>query len=298
LVDTVKPRISSTNPFYVRVGICYTGTGNSHPADPSLFTITQGYRSWGGGEVIATDQALRPYYNQLDGKSNGLNSSQYCFNLDHQNPKDLTSCPSVGVTPPIATSADSLDSPDSDPSCPAGATYNSTQNLCIYPKQTLTAASAIGGLTNNGTPILNKYFYDPSTGWLFFYVAQIRPNATAANGGPAPLGACTGNTTTDPFFCPSQNGGESYYVCPPEGCWDYSVALNDSGYSPEPSACGAPYPTYTQNTPVLEGQLAQATTPVKRLVGGGLNGLFPHYTDANLSSNNVCPSAPTPTPTP
>ena len=297
LVDTVKPRISSANPFYVRVGICYTGPKNSsgedtHPADPNLFTITQGYRSWGGGEVEPTDAALRSYYNQLDGVSNGLTSDEYCFNLDHQNKRDLTTCPSVGVTPYTGT-------------CPAGSTKDPNRDLCVYPKQQLTAATAIdcsdtvtNCLTNtNGTPNLNKYFYDPGTGWLFFYVAQIRPNATGQNGGPAPLGSCTGNTATDPFFCPSQNGGESYYVCPPEGCWDYSVALKDDNYSPEPSACGAPYPTYAQDTPVLEGQLAQATTPVTRAVDGGVGGNFPHYLDANLSAG-VCPNASSPTPTP
>jgi hypothetical protein len=295
VVDVGKPRISSTNPFYVRVGICYTGAGKSHPPDPGLFTVTQGYRSWGGGGVDATDPLLRPYYNQLDGKSNGLKDDQYCFNLDHQNPKDLTYCPSVGVTPALPIS----------PNCPAGSIVDSTGKLCIYPKQQLTAAIAIdcsdtvnNCLTNtDGTPNLDKYFYDPNTGWLFFYVAQIRPNATGPNGGPAPLGSCSGNTATDPFFCPSQNGGESYYVCPPEGCWSYSVALNDPNYSPEPSACDDPYPTYAQDTPVLEGQLAQAGTPVTRVVDGGVGGNFPHYLDEDLSAG-VCPNVSTPTPAP
>jgi hypothetical protein len=40
IIDVVKPRISADNPFYVRVGICYTGNANSHPASADLFMIT------------------------------------------------------------------------------------------------------------------------------------------------------------------------------------------------------------------------------------------------------------------
>jgi hypothetical protein len=142
-------------------------------------------------------------------------------------------------------------------------------------------------LNNNGTPQLDKYFYDSKSGWLFFYVAQTSPNARAATGGTAPLGSCTGNKSTDPFFCPSQiggpshTGGDSYYVCPPEGCWSYSVKLSDAAnYSPQPSACLPAYggnPDYSQTTPILEGQLAEGNTPVTRMVDGGKNGQFPHY---------------------
>ena len=313
LADVVKPRISGptatpANPFYVRVGICYTGARKSHPASADLFTITRGYRSWGGGGVDATDTLLRPFYNQLDGQSNGLTREESCFNLDHQNKTNLKTCPSVGITPSLTT----------DPNCPAAAQKDPTRNLCIYPKTQLTKADDINcsnGVTNclnnNGTPNLDKYLYDPATGWLFFYVAQIRPNASGANavppvtGGPAPLGSCTGDTSTDPFFCPSQTGGDSYYVCPPEGCWSYSVKLTDDAYSPEPSACGNPYPesgipNYAQAPPVLEGQMALATTPVTRTIDGGLGVQFPHYLATAASQPSSCPnpSAPIPAPTP
>ena len=97
-----------------------------------------------------------------------------------------------------------------------------------------------------------------------------RPNARAATGGTAPLGSCTGEKRTDPFFCPSQiggpshTGGDNYYVCPPEGCWSYSAKVSDAAnYSPQPSARLPAYggnPDYSQLTPVLEGQLAEGNT--------------------------------------
>ena len=62
-----------------------------------------------------------------------------------------------------------------------------------YPKGTLVQANTIGELTTDpitmqSKPDLTKYFYDPNTGMLFFYVAQTYPNAQ----GPSPLGACSG----------------------------------------------------------------------------------------------------------
>ncbi len=269
VVDTVKPNISADSPFYVRVGICYTGTGsstqNNHPNSASLFTITQGYRSWGGGGVDPTDQELRKAYNQLDGQANGLTSKEACFNLDRQNYKKDKNCPSVGVIP-VPTSG----------TCPTGSHKDSNRSLCIYDKATLTPANSISELTSNGKPVLDKYFYDPSTGWLFLYVAQVRPNAT----GPSPLGACTGDSSTDPYFCPSKNGGESYYVCPAEGCQDYGIVLNDSTWSPLASKCPDPYVTYgTPATPTLDGNLVASSggTVVNRTEDGGAGGQFPHY---------------------
>jgi hypothetical protein len=57
---------------------------------------------------------------------------------------------------------------------------------------------------------LTKYYYDPGTGWLFFYVAQQDPNPD----GPSPIASCGGDTK-DPA-CPNNANGETYYVCPPE----------------------------------------------------------------------------------
>ena len=279
IVDVVKPRIKADNPFYVRVGICYTGNAASHPARAELFKITRGYRSWGGGGVDPTDPLLRPFYTQLDGQSNGLNKSEQCFNLDHQNRDNLKTCPSVGVMPVPA-----------DGKCPPPSSKSTSRSLCIFPTTPLTKAEVIdctpqnqNCLNNNGTPQLDKYLYDNKSGWLFLYVAQTKENATTKTGGTAPLGSCTGTKSSDPFFCPSKAskaGSESYYVCPPEGCWSYSIKLDDGTYTPQPSACLNPYggnPDYSQPTPLLEGQLAEGTSPVTRIVNGGTNGKFPNY---------------------
>jgi hypothetical protein len=226
--------------------------------------------------VDPTDPLLRPFYTQLDGQSNGLNKSEQCFNLDHQNRDNLKTCPSVGVMPVPA-----------DGKCPPPSSKSTSRSLCIFPTTPLTKAEVIdctpqnqNCLNNNGTPQLDKYLYDNKSGWLFLYVAQTRKNATTDTGGTAPLGSCTGDQKTDPFFCPSQTGGDSYYVCPPEGCWSYSIKLNDDSYTPQPSACLPPYggsPDYSQATPLLEGQLAEGTSPVTRIVNGGTNGKFPNY---------------------
>jgi hypothetical protein len=268
VVDTDKPNITSTTPYYVRVGICYTGTGantqNNHPNDRNLFVVTQGYRSWGGGGVAANDQNLRNYYNQLDGVSNGLTATDACFNLDRQNYQKNKNCPSVGVTP-------------FNGSCPSPSTKDRTRPLCIYPKNQLMPAGSIDELKDaSGNPVLTKYYYDHNTGWLFLNVAQTNKNAV----GPSPLGACTGNATNDPYFCPSKNTQESYYVCPAEGCWDYGITLNDSTWKPQPSNCGDPYANYgTPQTPKLDGELVAigTTTPINRTEGGGQGGAFPHY---------------------
>lgn len=268
VVDTVKPDITAATPFYVRVGICYQGTGtsavNGHPKDASLFTVTQGYRSWGGGGVDATDQALRSAYNQIDGQSNGLTPTEACFNLDRQNYVKNKNCPAVGIFPkPLSGN------------CPTGSTADPTRPLCIYPKAGLTKAGNLSDLTFNGKPVLTKYFYDPTTGWLFLNVAQNKPNAVGAS----PLGACTG-ASTDPYFCPSKTGGESYYVCPAEGCWDYGITLNDSTWTPQASNCPDPYVKYgTPATPALDGKLVSVanSSAVQRVQDGGLGGQFPHY---------------------
>ena len=278
LVDTVKPNISKDKPFYVRVGICYQGTGtnavNGHPKD-GFFTVTRGYRSWGGGGVDATDPLLRPAYNQLDGQSNGLTDKEACFNINHQNYKKNKNCPSVGIFPML------------DGTCPADpdVTKDTTRKLCIYAKKPMKPVVADATcitpspsclVKKDGTPVLDKFFYDPTTGWLFMNLAQIRPNALGAS----PLGACTGNKATDPYFCPSQNGGESYYVCPAEGCWDYGIQLDDPTWAPAASSCPDPYAKYgTPPTPVLDGKLVSVAdgSDVTRTQDGGVDSKFPHY---------------------
>jgi hypothetical protein len=289
VVDTEKPNTTSTTPFYVRVGICYTGTGtntvNNHPNASSLFAVTQGYRSWGGGGVAPNDQNLRSYYNQLDGASNGLTGTEACFNLDHQNYQKDKNCPSVGVTPLTGfTCAGNNGFPGGN-----DETKDTMRELCLYPKNSLMPADSIDELKDqNGNPVLNKYYYDPTTGWLFLNVAQTNHNAI----GPSPLGACTGDTASDPYFCPSQNTKESYYVCPPEGCWDYGITLNDSSWQPMPSACGDAYFEYgTPPTPTQDGELVAvgSSTAVDRTEDGGQGGKFPHYKPASEPSGCITP---------
>ena len=92
--------------------------------------------------------------------------------------------------------------------CPAAATTGNDAfggAACIYPTSTLVMADCIdagqcaNALTKaDGVPDLGKYFYDPSAGMLFFYVAQEFPNAV----GPAPLGSCKDDGTGD-ASCPT-----------------------------------------------------------------------------------------------
>jgi hypothetical protein len=283
LVDTVSPGISSTNPFYTQLGICYSNADKSHPADN--FTVTHGYKSWGGGNVQITDPALRQYFNQLQ----NLYNSETCFNLDSQVTLNLTSCPADGVTL------------QENGSCPSGTTaFTDGQGkpACRFPKNTpaLTEATSLAGMTMDGTlngpPNLTKYFYDSGTGMLYLWIMQADANAI----GPSPLGNCSGDDSADEPFCPQNSGvstGESYYNCPAEGCPTYRVVLNSS-YTPGQSTCpvfgstgnangwatGTAGSTWTKppaNLPVLV--YADTSDTVTRAQPP--TGNFPYYPDAN-----------------
>jgi hypothetical protein len=290
LVDVAKPGISSTNPYYVRIGICYTGTADSntyHPPAASNFTITRGYQSWGGGGVVEDNATLRKYYNQLDGNLFGDNSTPgngYCYNLTNQTPGDSngiwldqTLCPSKGIS--LAPNPTGNACGDNNGGCPNGTTCEVDKRntpVCVNPTTSLTSVSSINGLISNNLPNLNAYYYDKSTGMLYFYVEQTEPNAV----GPSPLGNCTDNSM-DPAFCPNKAGGfDTYYVCPAQGCIQYKVTLADSGYQPGASNCN-PYPTYNQTAPQMDYHLALSSnpsTPICRSdsLGNG-NPLYPHY---------------------
>ncbi|MDX1386287.1 MAG: hypothetical protein R3257_01770, partial [bacterium] len=157
--------------------------------------------------------------------------------------------------------------------------------ICAYPKNNLQAAGSIEDLTlADGSPDLEKYFYDETRGLLFFNVAQDRPNAV----GPSPLGSCTeGASPGEDPTCPDVAEGESYYACPPEGCVDYVVHVNDPTYDPGPSNCEA-YPTYAEDPPPGELLLAHLGSSdfVDRVEKGGRDSLFPHY-EAAVAPN--CP---------
>ncbi|HWX32137.1 MAG TPA: G8 domain-containing protein [Steroidobacteraceae bacterium] len=253
--DVIKPDLSPTKPFAVRVGICYTDLNGNHP--PGKFTITKGYKSYGGNGTETIDRDLQKFFANLDNRFQG----QFCINLDDQNAnKNIKDdvhgkgCPANGVIP----------LPDTG--CPAdGSVKGKDQQdraACIYPIQCTDGDSncpcpngtkcgreasssakfhsvaAITDLTNaDGTPKdLNGFFYDATNGMLFFYVTQDLPNAF----GPSPLGSCSGNPATDDPSCPDIAHLENYYACPAQGCQDYVVNLHNNDYSPGPSTCGLP----------------------------------------------------------
>jgi hypothetical protein len=149
--------------------------------------------------------------------------------------------------------------------------------------------------TLNGPPNLNNFFYDKTRGMLFFWVAQTDPLAV----GQSPLGNCTG-ASTDPAFCPDKTTGETYYVCPAEGCSTYRIVLDDTSYKPGPSNCPAstvygPYSWPGQPAGLNKLVLRGGTTPVTQKEDGGLDDKFPHYAAATAP---ICPLTTTPIPTP
>ena len=217
LTDAVKADMPS-KPFNVRVGICYSNKDGTPPA--GNFTVSRGYKSWGGNGVSYNNPLLQTSFNFLANRYRG----QSCFNLDNQNPANLvpgSGCPAEGVVPVPAGGV-----------CPAGSALDATvaPPLCVFPRQTLSAAGALSELTRpDGTPAaLDKYFYDTRTGMLFFYVAQDMANAH----GVAPLGSCPGDSA-----CPDALELDTFYSCPPQGCINYSVKLDDPGYIAGPSRC-------------------------------------------------------------
>lgn len=264
LTDAVKPEIGEDDPFYVRIGICYTHQNGSYPAND--FTITRGYRSWGGNGTNTQDPDLQKYFNVLQNRY----QNETCHNLDFQNPPNRdpdTGCPASGVTPFLP-----------DGPCPVQTNDQQGRPACVFPTGTLSKADSVDELIlTDGFPDLTKYFYDESRGMLFFYVAQELPNAF----GPSPLGTCRGGEGDDPA-CPLLEEGESYYACPPAGCSDYLVELNDPSYIPGPSDC-EPYPTYAQDPPPDEMSLAYlgGNEIVQQVEAPGMGGNFPHFEPAS-----------------
>jgi hypothetical protein len=90
--------------------------------------------------------------------------------------------------------------------------------------------------------------------------------------------------------CPDNSQGETYYVCPAEGCKDYVIMVTDPNYKPSASTCGdlpagfaAPEPTpryhlvkHGATTPAV-GRNPVTANPVE----------FSHYAP-DASSTPVC----------
>lgn len=262
LTDIVNaPEISVTHPFYFQIGICFTNKdGITHPAD--MFQISRGYRTYGGGNVEA-NSTLAPYWSPI-----ACGSLDYLLVPDKSNTMPPV-CPSVS-----ATGSPIIPLTEVDPMPPDG-----TRNI--------SEMTTNGEL--NGPPILDKYFYDSTNGWLFLWVRQDEPNAQ----GPSPLGNCTGSPN-DPSYCPGKTTDESYYVCPAQGCATYRITQMDPNYIPGASNCGDPYSPAqgyswpggppSQNTLVLAGT---TSPPVAQNPQGGLGNKFPHYASASALTCNL-----------
>jgi len=267
--DAIKSKVGPNNPFYVRIGICYTNTNGQPPANK--FTITRGYKSWGGGDIKAEDPGLNKYWIKLENryplKPVAGQKRQTCNNLDSTaigSGKEPPSPPWIyNNFGPSGCPADGLSHPDDTANCPPGTQVDKADLLwvkngvivestpvCVHKKTQLEKAAKLSDLNPvKGVPA-NKYFYDQATGMLFFYVKQDSANAQSPatqNGGinwgtPSPIGACAkpdgapANWKPD-SACPQADELETYYSCPPEGCVNYSVELNDANYQPGPSKC-------------------------------------------------------------
>jgi hypothetical protein len=323
IVDAYKPSISPTTPFYVRVGLCYASANGPQPASASSFTIARGYHSYGGGTIGSgpDDLELRAFYNKLNNLYvNSNNNHEDCDNLvgnnllpgalptDRQflinlqcpsNPLPAAGCPfplNVGgvIQNYSGCPADGISL--AAQGCPPGTTEandNRGQSVCVYPTDTLSAATALSDITNpdgtyNSTPDsnnrtgLDKYYYDPTTGWLFLYVAQQDPNPV----GPSPLANCKDQSPPDPS-CPNIANGETYYVCPAQGCRDYVITVTDPAYKPGVSTCPDPYAAgfgAPEPPPLYHLALTGTTTSVVR---DPITSAFPHY-GASSSTTPVC----------
>ena len=242
VADVVKPDITAATPFVIRLGVCYTDAKGEHPQDPGRFSITRGYKSYTGGFVDPNDPELLKYW-----------SPSACNNIDSLNTANITTptCPGPRErripVPPSGT-------------CPAGSTRSINGLECVFPTDNLDRVATTAEMLNrDGTPNLETFAYDKTTGMLFLWVAQDEPNPVA----PSPLGSCTGNAATDDPACPNIAKDETYYACPAKGCHVYLIKLDDPNYTPGASNC-QPYEKYTGGPFVPQNELVlyKTTTPI------------------------------------
>jgi hypothetical protein len=258
---TVAGGISTTNPFQIRLSICYKSAKSQPVADG--FTVTAGVKSLGQITSSGSAADLTPYFNML-----------LCNGLDNVNANYVQDC--FGLPTP--------------PGPPQPANVALTQ---------LDASNSNPLATDLGMLQPGQYYYNTTTGFLTFLMEQTSPNgamptvALPLGGGPSPLGSCTGSSS-DP--CPDAAGGETFYSCPEGGCGLYTIAVTDSNYKPGVSTC-MPYGTmgqdYTAPWPSNLNQLAYTdgtpitTTTIASNVVNKVN--FPHITDKNPTM--ACPAS-------
>ncbi len=225
VADVLDPNISSAHPFYIRLGIDYASVDKSTGGliiPTGNFTIKRGYKTYYGGNINVGAK-----FN--DGQNNDLlnyfTKWGNCHGLDGSRVDQPT--PNIPIK--------------QGPGCPAG------MNSSLPGVKTLASAGSISALTDsNGNPVLDKYYYDTKTGYLWLNIVQEEPNAL----GPSPIGSCDQNFDggqPDPA-CQYANGhGESYYVCPKNGCIIYTIAMNDPSYIEGTSPTAAQLPPEAAN---------------------------------------------------
>ena len=257
LADVVAPNTSTAHPFYVRLGIDYaTEAGNgatSVPPANTTFTIKRGYKSYNGGGVNVDDTQLANYWTNLP-----------CNNLDAVNPSNFPAPAGAG-------------------NCPGAKAPASVSTLS--PATSISELTADG--TPNGKPVLDKYYYDPATGYLYLNIVQQTPNPI----GPSPTGSCDSHyvgSNPDPA-CPDNAVGETYYACPKNGCIDYTITINDPSYTPgtSPTTALPPATADLKPAPAEQNQLVLygTHTVVTRQINKDDQGV-PYYTATNAP--NAC----------
>ncbi|MGH8270900.1 MAG: hypothetical protein ACRESG_01075, partial [Gammaproteobacteria bacterium] len=284
VVDVEDPNITAKHPFYIRLGINYKSTTQNGatiqppPPGTSYFTIQRGYKTYGNGSLAVNSPFDSGKTNNISKYWTDWSSTKTkCYTMDDLNYDNVPWKKNNLVA-----------------ACPAYDTE--------HPLLRLKAVSSIDKLqTKNGdgtyTPVLDAYYYDPATGYLWLNIVQQNPNPA----GPSPLGSCDPDVVganIDPS-CPDTAHGESYYACPTAGCIVYTIEVKNSSaytYVPGPSTgqpkaadLVAPPPTAAQNKLVLYGTNT-VVAPVLAMDKAGL----PYYT----ASQNTAPACPVPQPPP
>ncbi|MGH8162503.1 MAG: hypothetical protein ACRESR_10290, partial [Gammaproteobacteria bacterium] len=118
-------------------------------------------------------------------------------------------------------------------------------------------------------PNMNVYYYNATTGYLYFNVVQDVHNPV----GPSPLGSCPESGPNSK--CPDTSKGETYYACPKYGCVDYTIQVNDPNYKPGPS------PSWTVLPPATTDMLPAPTNQNKLVLSSATGEVITRkmYTD-------------------
>jgi hypothetical protein len=209
------------SPFSVRIGVCFKDQNGNQPKSIASFQVLQGRKSYGSPAGNAL--TLTPdYWNDLSVENqSGLSPalSRFCGQLDNT----YIGAPTNGY-------------PNIDPStgCPAP-----NPNTAGAPGQGSVVTLTPQSVTTSTMPATldpTKFYYDATTGMLYFQMMQSELNAQ----GESPLGSCPGNSacTKDQHF----------YPCPANGCPVYTIRVTDGSYAPNSASGCVPYDSTTGYT--------------------------------------------------